>query len=529
MTAPAHAFAREGTHDVGIRCFTYGAGMSTQPKTMWRSTTAPICVVLLGPVALTACGDSTATTASATGTNTGGATVDPPTTGPTSTPTTSGGNSGETATTTAGSNSESNGMTTGGPTSATATTGAETASGSTGNLSGTDSTTTNTTPGTTGGGESSTGQAICEPGDGGGGGMVEKSFIWVPSEDLNDIAKIDTQTRVEVARYKTGPGTESPSRTSVSADGRFVVVNGRQSGRSTLFAANIEDCVDKNANGTIETSKNKDDVLPYMTDECMIWEHVWPYAGQFQDGPRGTTWTPGTWSYDECKYVDPKLWIGYQAAGGVAHFVRLDVTGTVEETIMVPGWNGQGYAPYGGALDPEFRPWFGGLRGEFLRVDTDLDPITVTRFTPPPETQIYGFTVDRDGDPWFAGCPGPVSTFNPETMTYTPAAGSNENSCHRGIAADEDYVWAASNDPCGLAQIDRKTKTLIQFHVPNPCSTAIGVSIDAEEFVWLIDQEGFAWKIDPDNVGAMKPMLIAGSHYVYSDMSGGQILSVLPQ
>ena len=59
--------------------------------------------------------------------------------------------------------------------------------------------------------------------------------------------------------------------------------------------------------------------------------------------------------------------------------------------------------------------------------------------------------------------------------------------------------------------------------------TAIGVSIDAEKFVWLIDQEGWAWKIDPENVGAMKMMPVAGSHYVYSDMSGGQILSVLPQ
>ena len=228
------------------------------------------------------------------------------------------------------------------------------------------------------------------------------------------------------------------------------------------------------------------------------------------------------------KYVNPKVWIGYQAAGGNGHFARVDgETGVVEETLIAPGWNGQGYSPYGAALDPQFRPWFGGLRGEFLRIDTDQNPITLTRFTPPGNTQSYGFTVDPDGHPWFAGCGGAVSTYDPDAMTYTSIP--NTQACFRGIAADENYVWAAANGPCGLAQIDRKTNTLVQFHNTNPCSTAIGVSIDAEKFVWLIDQEGWGWKIDPMNVPAMQKIDIAGSHYVYSDMTGGQLQSILPQ
>ncbi len=511
--------------------------MSTQTtKRAWLPwIVAPLSICLV------ACGDSGNTTASGTGTggNTGTATVDP-TTGAT-VPTTSA-TSGVTETT-VGSNSESNGTTVAtaeptttatGTTTGTTTTTTATATGTDTTVAGTG---TDTGTGTTAGvsassttSDETTSQPVCEPGDVmGGGGKVEKSFIWVPSQDLSDVAKIDTQTMIELARYKTGAGGDSPSRTSVSADGRFVVVNDRQTGRSVLIAANVADCVDKNGNGTIETSQNKNDVLPWQTDECLLWVKDWPYAGQFQDGPRGTTWTPGTWDYEQCKYVDPKIWIGYQAAGGVAHFVRVSLAGDLEETIMVPGWSGQGYAPYGGALDPEFRPWFGGLRGEFLRVNTDENPISVTRITPPQETQTYGFTVDRDGNPWFAGCSGAVSTYDTDTQTFTTVAGSNTNACHRGIAADEDYVWAASNGPCGLAQIDRKTKTLIAFHNTNPCSTAIGVSIDAEKFVWLIDQEGWAWKIDPENVAAMQMMTVAGSHYVYSDMSGGQILSILPQ
>ena len=40
-----------------------------------------------------------------------------------------------------------------------------------------------------------------------------------------------------------------------------------------------------------------------------------------------------------------------------------------------------------------------------------------------------------DGDPWFGGCSGPVSTFSPMTQQFTAVAGTN--ACHRGLAADK--------------------------------------------------------------------------------------------
>jgi hypothetical protein len=433
------------------------------------------------------------------------------------------GSSGTEPTTTPTTLSTSTGPTD--PTAETTATSTTSASDTTGPDPSTSSSTTST-------GDESTGPVVCNPGDTMGMGMVDKSFIWIPSQDQNDVAKVNTQTLVEVARYRVGPGNENPSRTAVSADGRFVVVNGRESGRSTMFAANVEDCVDANNNGMIDTSQGPNDVRPWGADECVRWTTVWPTAGGFTNGPRGVTWTPGTFDMNLCKYVNPKVWIGYNSANpaGGAHFVRVDgETGVLEETVVVPGWNGQGYSPYGGALDPEFRPWFGGLRGEFLRINSDQNPATVDRWTPDFSVQTYGFTVDKDGDPWFAGCAGPITHFNPDTQTYTAVPGTNTGNCYRGIAADDNYVWAASNGGCGLMQVDRVTKTMVQFHVPQPCSTAIGVSIDLEKFVWLVDQEGWAWKIDPDNVPAMQQVMVPGSHYVYSDMTGGQVLSILPQ
>ncbi len=525
-------------------------------KLGWMTGRSGLAATLV--VTLVGCGDS-GTSTEGNGTGSQGSTGD------TSNPTTTATSDGPTTTVDPSAGTESNGMTsstdpmpTTGMTTATGTdptmmtSGPETStSGPETSTSGPEtSTTSGVMPDTTSGGESTslgmttttgvgdesttTGEPPppCEPGDGMGGmGKVEKSYIWISSFNLNEMSKIDTVTMTELARYKTGPGpaSQNPSRTAVSLDGRFVVVNNRDSGRSTMVAANLEDCEDKNGNGVIDTSQNKNNILTFGTDECVRWSILLPYAGTHVSGPRGVTWTPGDWSYEECKYVEPKVWVGYLAAGNVAHFARIDgETGVVEETMMAPNWKGaSGYGPYGAALDPQFRPWFSSLRNEFVRINTDENPISLTRITPPAYVQSYGFTIDREGDAWFGGWDGPVTVYDQKAQTFT--AIPNTSGAHRGVAADENFVWAAHNSPCQLVQIDRKNRTLIAKHVPNPCTTAIGLSIDVEKNVWLVDQNAVAWKFAPDNVPGMKKMDVVGSHYVYSDMTGGQLLSIVPQ
>lgn len=368
-------------------------------------------------------------------------------------------------------------------------------------------------------------------GTGCSGGMdVDESFIWVPSTSDGWVSKIDTRTMTELARYITGPsgGIESVSRTAVSIDGRFVIINARGTGRSTVVAANIADCKDTNADGVITTAADINDIKPWGSDECVLWSLVHSaWDGSDIHGPRGVSWTPGNYDAKTCTYTEQKIWLGY-TGGTDAHMVRLDgLTGTVEQDIVVPGWDGSGYAPYGGALDPQLRPWFTGLRGELARVDVANNPPTVTRIPQPLEIQSYGMTVDPDGNPWMGGCSGPVSTFDVNTNQWISIPGTN--ACHRGMAVDQNFhVWVASNGPCGLVEIDGKTRTLVQQHQLAQCSTPIGVSVDIDGYVWLVDQEGWAWKIDPANPGGMQMMVVPGSHYVYSDMTGGQLKSVSP-
>src|SRR5690606_13994788 len=156
---------------------------------------------------------------------------------------------------------------------------------------------------------------------------IDESFIWIPSTSQGQVSKINTRTLVEEARYLTGPsgGSESVSRTAVSGDGRFVVVNARGTGRSTAVAANIADCLDFNGDGVINTSTSVDDIKPWGEDECVVWTIVHNgWAGGEIKGPRGITWTIGDYDKATCTYKNQKVWLGYGAPNNAAHLVRLD-------------------------------------------------------------------------------------------------------------------------------------------------------------------------------------------------------------
>jgi hypothetical protein len=499
--------------------------------------------VVIPALGLGACGDNgdtsmsadTSATVTVTATTTNTTPSDPSTdTTPTSTPTEasnttvgmsdSQGSSSDTTVTPVTETGTPETMTTVGESSGT-TTGAVTLS--TGGTTGDDTTVGTTDPSTT------TGQP-CMPDDTNGMGDVEKSYLWVANSDEGSVSKVNTLTLIEEGRYRTGPlgGNygENPSRTAVSLDGRFVVVNGRTSGSSTVIAANKEDCPDTNGNGMVDTSANKNDLRAWGQDECMIWSVNHPKCVDIGCGPRGVTWTPGTFNQDTCAFENPKIWVGYLPLNqpNTAHMARLDgATGALEETVVINnwvlGWNF--YGPYGAALDKEKNVWFTGLRGELIRINTANNPATFDRWTPPAGTESYGMTVDPDGDPWMAGCSGPVTTYQPMTNTFTAAGPS---SCYRGIAADHDgSVWVAENGQCGVLQIDHVTNQVVQFHSFPQCSTPVGVSVDLEGFVWVVHESLGAYKIDPLNPANKQLVNIVGDHYTYSDMTGGQLKSVI--
>jgi streptogramin lyase len=362
----------------------------------------------------------------------------------------------------------------------------------------------------------------------GGMGGFDFSYLWVANTSQGSVSKINTKTMIEEGRYYAdpNPGNASTSRTSVNIDGRFVVASNRQGYSLTKIAANVGDCVDKNGDGMITTSQNKDDLLPWGSDECVLWNtpvNSYAYTG----GPRGTAWAPGDFNKDTCQYDNQKVWVGWLDAPGHAIMGRFDgATGVQDATVPLDGWS-SGISPYGAAADGFGYIWTINVYQELVRIDTTT--LEVKRY-PSGGINFYGMTVDAKGNPWFGPYNnGPVAMFDAKTETFMQVPGSNEN--HRGVAvAPDGMVWVATNaggtHGCGLNQIDSNTMTLVQFHNFPQCGTPVGVSIDVDNFVWMVDHDGWAYRLDPETYQKTQ-VLIAGNHYTYSDMTGGGLQNAI--
>jgi sugar lactone lactonase YvrE len=363
-------------------------------------------------------------------------------------------------------------------------------------------------------------------------GVFDFSYLWVANTSQGGISKIATDTMLEEGRYivDANAAAASSSRTAVSLDGRFVVVANRGTYTITKVAANVEDCVDTDNDGMITTSQGKDDVLPFGEDECRIWTTpVQPQPANYVGGPRGLAWEPGTFNEETCKYENPSVWVGWHTGNGVAYMGRFDgATGEQTDTVQIKDWTAS-HAPYGAAMDGFGNLWFNGVfTGDIYRIDTVT--LGLQRWSGGPTLQPYGNTVDVDGNFWLAGYNGPVSYFDPEVEQFVTIAGTHGR--HRGIAIDgQKRVWAATNSGgqnygCGFVQIDGVNKTFVGFHTLPQCSTPVGVSVDAEGFIWIVDYAGWAFKINGDDL-SMEQVLISDVHYTYSDMTGGGLKGVI--
>lgn len=372
---------------------------------------------------------------------------------------------------------------------------------------------------------------------GGGNGMmgedVEFSFIWVANSPQGTVSKIDTMTGMEVGRYATGPATQAePSRTSVNLYGDVAVTNrgaqGSGNGGVTKIAARIDDCVDANGNGTIETSTGAADVLAWGADECVLW-NVEIASGSYEHGPRPTAWE-GEVSQAGCASPNPRLWVGwYDFGAGNGVFHRMNgATGAIEDTVTVP-WNGLNFGPYGGAVNQDGDLWVIGWQlGPLIRIDGDSLTVERVEMPAPPADQqwAYGMSLDQYGNPWIASA-GAAALYDVTSSQWQFISTGNQSM--RGVMVDtQDRAWFAVDADadlfggCGLGLIDVQTRSLVAPAITLPgCVTPVGVSIDVEGYVWVIDQgSNQAFKIDPDTFQVQLTVSGLVSPYTYSDMTG---------
>lgn len=363
----------------------------------------------------------------------------------------------------------------------------------------------------------------CEVGD------VDFSFIWVANSPDGTVSKIDTQSAVEVARYRTGPGDDpDPSRTSVDLDGDVAVLN--RGGGVTKIAALAERCVDANGDGTIATSTGPDDVLPWGEDECVLWYQELPLnepePGDHTWGPRPIAWDAGMSDPDDsCAVFGARLWVGWYSgtASNQGLFWRLDgSTGAVLDEVTVDAWSQiplTALRPYGAAVDVHGDLWVLGKNNQLVRIDSET--LEYQKYYAGALASFYGLAVDAQGNPWIGECNGVVTRFNPASGTFEAVV--QTQGCVRGVQVDrEGRAWFAGNDPCRLVEVDTQTGTLTNDNIALPgCQTPVGVSIDVEGYVWVVDKDADrAYKVDPDSYAVVQEVDGLDSPYTYSDMTG---------
>jgi hypothetical protein len=304
-----------------------------------------------------------------------------------------------------------------------------------------------------------------------------------------------------------------------------VVAN--RDGGLTMIAAEEDDCVDTNNNNQIDTSTGAGDVLAWGSDECVLWNISLPASGS--SGPRPVSWTIGDQDPITCEYAAGDVWIGWYAANNTGTFRKVEgMTGATIDEVSINGWSGETWGPYGGAIDSDNNFWAigWGTNGPVIKID-GADNST-TNFGSA-GGWIYGMGLDLQGNTYAAGCGNSnVYRFNKTSETWDETLNLGAASCLRGLQVDSNGIgWIAKNGACGLAAIDTEVEPpqIVNANIALPgCSTPVGVSIDAEGYVWVVDQgANRAFKVDPETYAIVDQVTGLVSPYTYSDMTGAGI------
>lgn len=354
------------------------------------------------------------------------------------------------------------------------------------------------------------------------------SLIWIANSPEGTVSKIDTRSGKEVARYRTGPTAESnPSRTSVSLEG-FVAVANRK-GSVTVIAPREAKCIDRNKDGVIQTSRSPQELLAWGEDECVLWRHeLTPVFGDVANsgGPRAIAWGLREGDADPCGDELADLWVGYRInPSDEVAVTKLSAKGEVLDEARVPNWKANwGHGFYGGVIDPKGNFWGLGTMGTLVKVDPHT--MEVSRYEDPKGSANipYGITADAKGRVWMAGHKsGKLIFFDPSDEQFHEVARANDSGTrYRGLAIGSDQqLWVAVNQECSLARYDLKQNQWIDQKIDLPeCEEPVGVGIDAQGKVWVVDKGADRAYIYNPTTKGVEQLKGLNSPYSYSDMTG---------
>lgn len=384
---------------------------------------------------------------------------------------------------------------------------------------------------------------------------IEFSYIWIGNSGQGTVSKIDTRTVVEEARYVVSPTFSGnpvyggPSRTSVNLYGDVVVVD--RDGGATKFAARKSDCVDRNGNGAIDTSSGPTDVLAFGADECMLWRTALPL------GSRPAAWTADVRHEADgtCIRTDAHVWTAAPSptvlGAGIAYLLDGN-DGSIQLEIQIPDCRCPVFGLYGAAVDPDNDVYMHAQDGTALgygplfhiRQDGTYDVIPF----PPGARPGYGIMVDSEGNPWLAGWQNDLYQYKVgsgmwkridtgtlvapySALTYTLRGVQQDAAGDVWVAMADNYPDNLMGSPnAALLRVDGTLGVVTEAIGTDrlPLSLPSGVSIDVDQYVWIVDTTtNQALRVDPTNNYAYQAAAGLVRPYTYSDMTGFGLANVV--
>ena len=327
---------------------------------------------------------------------------------------------------------------------------------------------------------------------------VDLNHIWIANSSEKTVSKLNTKTGHEVGRYKV---CGSPSRTSVDLNGD-VWVGCRSDGGVVKIINEKNKCVDKNNNGSIQTSMDKNnnkqiesnEMLPYQQDECV----------KFVVYPDGNTVARAA-GVDKDNYA----WMGFWNSKRLRRLHPL--TGASTDQINI------NCNPYGLVIDQKGIIWVSGRGcGQLVRVDPKTKAVTKVGNG---KGSPYGINVDMFGKIWIANTNTYTSRYDPITGAWNSV---QHNKRSRGVATSNDgHVYVALDTTSTIAKINAVTLTVVAHISLGGGRYPVGIAVDYDGYVWAVNQsKATASKVDMNKNKVIGEYKVGSGPYTYSDMTG---------
>ncbi len=403
---------------------------------------------------------------------------------------------------------------------------------------------------------------VVDPSDGAlvlGRTVVNSRGVWIANMNDGTVSKLDPETAREVGRYPSArpdplnrarPWWEPcnwsnrgncPSRTAVDQNYDVYVANRAFGnwGTVTKIAGNEERCVDRNGNGTIETSRdlNGDGIINRGTpefvgpaDECILWTVRVGGRGEVPRALAIGLAPPGRDVGD--------VWVGNFAS---RRAYRLDpYTGRVLGSVSTAPLRS-----YGAVSDPQGRIWF-SHGGQSSRPLGFVDPGTMSFSLAPSHGVGFGYGVAVWSSPdlsqtyVFIGDTrhSQIHRFDPNTNRWFVRSMASFGWGYRffrprGVAADETHLWSAvwTRQGWGWNTI---SESFVSLRLPNldrvrrygvwpRCRACgfVGIGVGYDGAIWAVAQPtNNVVRLAPDRGSAIVTPRIMVAPYTYSDFIG---------